>query len=575
MNDSENLQITEFNHQNVVNLIYNLETLKKNLEDILKIKTDIKEISDLIDNIEKFLTWINQFKDKNHEKTVKDYTKREEFIKKLKGELEKYFKSNQEIIKWIKITKSIKNSKSILELLDGNIEFNPSENDENDISINYGITEDSPFFMYWEKLLEEKEELETKISYLKDDCKDDRSSENPNKINISSNNNNKNSLTERKEKFLNNFYKAINILISKFDILASSNDNDIDFPDLKDVSLVKCVLEFFEWIWNLSSTIENHYSENTESINSQLKNFIESYKIYLSTNSKYSDEVYEAGEDNPDNFKFIDVKKTLFYFINIISKENRKYNKDDLKKISENISCCLEIKNSDLMLIQNSSIDNFVKSFNFQEISLAQNEMFPPISKLYELKSIKYNLLINDLKINENKFDNRGNFLNPNLRKNKFRGKELYYPPYNWMGIGLNILGRFDDGNDNWIEDISKESEWAIAYRGISSKNPNVVKKILKNFIENRDLKSAIVNFKKKLNDRRHWKTIDSGIYVTPYIKVAEKYTQTISFNNKNYKVLLMAKVKIREIMEPKGSLFWILNNNNIRIYRVIFKESK
>ena len=62
---------------------------------------------------------------------------------------------------------------------------------------------------------------------------------------------------------------------------------------------------------------------------------------------------------------------------------------------------------------------------------------------------------------------------------------------------------------------------------------------------------------------------------MTPNIKVAEKYTQTISFNNKKYKVLLMAKVKISEIQEPKGSKFWILNNDDIRIYRVLFKEIK
>ena len=60
---------------------------------------------------------------------------------------------------------------------------------------------------------------------------------------------------------------------------------------------------------------------------------------------------------------------------------------------------------------------------------------------------------------------------------------------------------------------------------------------------------------------------------MTPNIKVAEKYTQTISFNNKKYKVLLMAKVKIDKIREPKGTNFWVLNNEEIRIYRILFKS--
>ena len=99
------------------------------------------------------------------------------------------------------------------------------------------------------------------------------------------------------------------------------------------------------------------------------------------------------------------------------------------------------------------------------------------------------------------------------------------------------------------------------------------MKTYLKDLIENQSLKNANVILKKGLNDSRHWKIIKSGIYMTPYIKIAEKYTQSISFDNKKYKVLLMAKVKISEIQQPKGSPFWLLNDEHIRIYRVLFKE--
>ena len=60
---------------------------------------------------------------------------------------------------------------------------------------------------------------------------------------------------------------------------------------------------------------------------------------------------------------------------------------------------------------------------------------------------------------------------------------------------------------------------------------------------------------------------------MTPYIKIAEKYTQNITFNNKKYKVLLMAKVKIDKIREPKGTNFWVLDDEDIRIYRILFKS--
>ena len=34
-----------------------------------------------------------------------------------------------------------------------------------------------------------------------------------------------------------------------------------------------------------------------------------------------------------------------------------------------------------------------------------------------------------------------------------------------------------------------------------------------------------------------------------------------------------MAKVKIDKIREPEGSNFWVLNNEDIRIYRVLLKK--
>ena len=574
---SENQINNEFNKQNVENLIYNLKNLKQNLEEILNLKQRNKEISEVIDVIKKFLSWINPFMDKDHKKTDKDYETREEFIKKVKDELGNYFRNNKEIKNLIQITSLINKSKDILPFLDGNIDFNPSEDEKEDISINLGIQEESPFFMFGEHSFEEKEkDLYEKIPFLKDNYHENKYSEYSNKINI--NINNKNSLTEAKEKFIQNFYTAINILISKFDILASSNDN-IDFPLLKDVSVLENLLDYFECIWNISSTIENpnYSSSQTENTIKDYNYFIGKYMGAQGTSDEgFQDECYEEGaevEGKKDNFEFVQVKKTLFYFINIISKENKTFSIYNLRKISDSISNILKIENSHLMLIQNSSIDNFVKSFNFKQISLKEIETYPCVSKFYELKSIKYELLIKEYNIKEVCFDNSGNFLNPNSRKGKFRGKDIYDPPYNWMGIGLKVSGKLE--NDNWLEDISYNSEWTVAYRGISSKNPNFIKKVLKDFIESQDLKSAVTIFKKKLNDKRHWGTIERGIYMTPNIKVAEKYTQYISLNNKKYKVLLMAKVKINEIKEPKGSKFWILDNKDIRIYRVLFKEIK
>ena len=355
------------------------------------------------------------------------------------------------------------------------------------------------------------------------------------------------------------------------------------YPTLENENDIQSLLNFFKLIFQPDSYNKSfqNISDSTEVTTQQLIENLNSLLGISEENSENSDEfddlLEEAFVNEVSSNKFDEIKKKIFFFINIISKENQKFTKKDLKSFSDKISKSLDINFADLFLIQNAPINNFAKCFNFKEISLKQNPNFPPVSKLLELQSIKYKLLIKDFGVGEENFDNTGNLLVPNTRQNRFRGKEIYDPPYNWLGLGLNVLGRFDDGNDDWLEDISDKSEWAIAYRGISSKNQKHIKVMLKHFIEERNLEIARINFKdkfgKKLNDKRHWGTIESGIYMTPYIKIAEKYTKTISFNNKNYKVLLMAKVKVSEIKEPKNSNFWVLDNDKIRIYRVLFKE--
>jgi hypothetical protein len=210
----------------------------------------------------------------------------------------------------------------------------------------------------------------------------------------------------------------------------------------------------------------------------EFSNYDNIYNKNQNTDEEFVDESYEVGNEVPS--PFYKINKKLFYFINIISKEYIKLNKEYLKQISEKISKCLGINNSNLFLIQNSPIDNFVKSLNFKEMDLNINSTLQSNSKLYDLKSIKYNLIIEEFKIDEKYLDNRGNYLYPNSGRNKLRGKEEYFVPYGWIGLGLNVLGKYE--NDKWLEDISQNSEWAVAYRGIASKNNKNIKKILKDF---------------------------------------------------------------------------------------------
>ena len=551
-------------------LISHLNNLKKNIEEIIKLKLEDKELSEIKKKVEDFLSWISPFKNEKTTKTNDDYTKREELIHELTlllGEYFRKFDEDEKIIKLIKMSKFINDSKEIIDII--NIYFDPTEEQKakNQKNGNFSSLENNPF-----SIDVDESRYMNDFSRLFQDNENREPNDSMNKESITE--------TEKNKKiFILDFSKAIKILITNFNDLTNSNKL-MKYPTLENENDMQSLLNFFKLIFQPDSYNKSfqNISDSTEVTTQQLIENLNSLLGISEEKSENSDEfddlLDEAFVNEVSSNKFDEIKKKIFFFINIISKENQKFTKKDLKSFSDKISKSLDINFADLFLIQNAPINNFAKCFNFKEISLKQNPNFPPVSKLLELQSIKYKLLIKDFGVGEENFDNTGNLLVPNTRQNRFRGKEIYDPPYNWLGLGLSVLGKFDDGNDDWLEDISEKSEWAIAYRGISSKNQE---RMLKYFIVERNLEIARINFKdkfgKKLNDKRHWGTIESGIYMTPYIKIAEKYTKTISFNNKNYKVLLMAKVKVSEIKEPENSNFWVLDNDKIRIYRVLFKE--
>ena len=449
-NNSENNQNKDLIFKNLENLTFTLEALQKNLKEIIKLKQKNNDISESIDIIEKFLSLIKTFINKNHESSSNDVNINKEF-NNIKEQLEKYFNNNEEIKNFIKIIGLINNSKDILETFNFNPppeNFNEESNNNSFLSTN-NISEN----LFLVDISEEKQKgLENDFSYIKSE----NEVNNNNIIKININNDDQSSLIEARKTFIENFMMAINLLISKFDIIASSKENN-NFP-LPDYVMTD--FQYLEWIWKLNSNIEypNDYyydEENLGTIENGLNNLKVKYFNNQDTNGNIKEECFEEGKD--DNLNYVEIQKKLIYFINIISKENINLNKEYIKNISENISKSLGINSSDLFLIQNSPIDNFVKSLNFKEMTLNQNEKLQSFSKLNELKSIKYNFILKEFNIGENDLDNRGNFLYPNTRRSKYRGKEVYFPPYGWIGIGLKVLEKYE--NDNWIEDIIQDRE--------------------------------------------------------------------------------------------------------------------
>ena len=350
------------------------------------------------------------------------------------------------------------------------------------------------------------------------------------------------------------------------------------FPLLEDISNFESQKKFLNEINSLCPFTIN--PQKGDKINGEL---IE--KLNTMLNIDISDEIVDNNCSLFSNEKFDKklkeefdkIKNKLFYFITVIPKENLNIDSDVNDIIIENIKNTYKknfIDRTNIFILINDKINSFVKSRDFYELHYTYFHIDNPIyNQFIELKILSDEFLCEFCKIEKIFFDYRGNTINPNSSNNVIRGTEIYDPPYGWIGIGLNVLGKYDNGNDEWLTNNTDSSEWAIAYHAINPKNESFVIKILQYIILTKNLDKAISKIRYDSNDKRHWGKIGEGIYLIPKIEIAEQYTGVISFKNKKYKVLLMAKVYIKGIREPENSYFWVLDNKHIRIYRILFKE--
>ena len=379
---------------------------------------------------------------------------------------------------------------------------------------------------------------------------------------------------------IKNFINFLRCYIIKFNDILNLNDSNIELPFIRDIDNFESQIDYLQKINKIDKLCENKINNEKENNNKEingeliiaLENIFKKKKIHINDNINDIDDGFLNEKCKIDD-EFEEIKNSLFYFINIVTKDKEWLIEDKYDEIKDKISEGLNIDKNNIFLLINDKPNNFVKSKELYE--LKHNEIHfenPVLNKLYEIKLLTDNLLCKECKIPKKYLDYRGNTLNPNSSFNIVRGTEIYDPPYGYIGIGLNVLGKYDNGNDDWLN--NNFGEWAIAYHNISSKlSSDKIKKILNDIITNNGLIKGISNFRKESHDKRHWGKVGEGIYLTPSIKNAEKYTGIISFNNKKYKVILMAKVYIKGIREPEYTNFWVLNKENIRIYRILFKE--
>ena len=264
--------------------------------------------------------------------------------------------------------------------------------------------------------------------------------------------------------------------------------------------------------------------------------------------------------------EFLNNCNKIYDKISLITKENNfSINKDNIKH-----SLLNNIKEK---LNNNSNfLEEYIKTKEFSCSYNAIKKDYPGYNKLFEYKML-YEHFLGFLKISRHYFDYKGNTISPNSSFNNFRGKEKYDPPYGWFGIGLNI-NKFGIDKD-WIENKSNTSKWAIAYLGVGQllSNKKVKQKII-DIITQIDLVLSQTQKYRNYKDKRNsGNKIGEGIILTPKINKAEFFAGIININNKQYKIVMMARVLISKIRELEDVEYWILNKDDIRFYRILIKK--
>ena len=203
------------------------------------------------------------------------------------------------------------------------------------------------------------------------------------------------------------------------------------------------------------------------------------------------------------------------------------------------------------------------------------------LKEIREIFKIEEKPIIEVLKLNPEILDKAGNRYK-GWGINETRGGESYIPPINdWNGIGLKVRDRYDNGNNAWLGYKNLEGEYSIAYLGIED---NIIEEINSSIKPSESLNSQLyandINIKQKSENNINVITEENeekcgdGICVFQNPDFAENSASFIDVPGYQIKFILMCRVNPNNIRQPESFKdCWILDPNEIRIYRILVKK--
>jgi len=322
------------------------------------------------------------------------------------------------------------------------------------------------------------------------------------------------------------------------------------------------------------------------------KNSSKKFKFY-----KVMNHLINSGDiyDNILTIKYFDLKNENIILTNQIEQKNFI---DEKKKLFSKI---LKIEENKI------SISNLRKGCLQIDIRINEDLNEVRIGQLrngdHDINECLTKRLLDSCQISRDNFDIRGN-RKSGWGEGEKRGPPNYLidydPPKGYDGYGLNVWGKYDNANNDWLNYKNVEGEWYIGYHGTkkiqAQENGNstgIINNIINDgFRQGRGQMCSDYDNFNPLN-RAEIEKCGNGVYLSPLIRTAEFFSERgVRFNGHDYKVIFMCrinpkKVRIAHNVSTFRGLedYWIVSgevfdsnsenrhDDEIRPYRILLKK--
>lgn len=286
---------------------------------------------------------------------------------------------------------------------------------------------------------------------------------------------------------------------------------------------------------------------------------------------------YDFGKDQNDLIIYDETEQTKF-----IEKEKDKLSQ--VLKVPKDYICICNFRKGSVkidILLSQKFVNEFAKEFNKEQIAkkpyvdpfINIDENFDNIvkelTKISDAKNVDLKVapLVEGIRLNPSLFDKAGN-KDSGWPEGEKRGNMDYYPPKGWIGHGLRVLGKYDNGDNTWLGMDNSQKEWCVAYHGTNIKFAKSI--LLSNL---KPGVNQVHQYCDNINKRCKLKKVGIGVYVSPLPDVAEGYsTQT-----NNYLCMFMCRINPNNFRtcEDTNQEYWVVNptEEDIRPYRLLIKK--